>query len=369
MSDLTSWLALNAVPGVGAYRFQMLLRRFGTPEAALRASLSELLKVPGLGPQTAAAIQSCPAYDFAERQIRLAERHGVRLVTIHDEAYPVRLRQIFDPPPLLYMRGSLETRDEQAIAVVGTRRATPYGRRITERFCEALVEAGFTIISGLARGIDTVAHRCALHRAGRTVAVLGSGHDRPYPPENRTVIEQATRAGAVITEFPFGTGPDAMNFPQRNRIISGMSLGVIVVEAGRASGAMITAQYALDQDREVFAVPGLLTSPASEGTNYLIKSGAAKLVQDVVDIIEEVGAGIGLAVAPKEAESKTAQLPLLPEEDRVYNTLSDTPLHIDRIATTANLSTSETLAVLLGLELKGVIRQLPGKRFVQHYSG
>ncbi|MBI4551277.1 MAG: DNA-protecting protein DprA [Candidatus Latescibacteria bacterium] len=365
MSDLTSWLLLSAVPGIGSYRFRVLLERFGSPEAALRAPLSALVTVPGLGPQTATAIREYRDRAFADDQLRLADRQGVRLVTCQDDEYPSRLRQVYDPPPLLYVRGRLTEADERAVAIVGTRRATSYGRLIAERLSAALCSHGLTVVSGLARGIDTAAHRGALGGQGRTVAVLGSGLDKPYPPENRSLMDDVARAGAVVSEQPIGTDPDAVNFPQRNRIISGMSLGVIVIEAGQDSGALITAQYALDQDREVFAVPGPITSAASEGTNRLIKRGVAKLIQHVDDVLEELAPQLGLSLPASSAPPAPVQLSLLPDEDRLYQVLSDRPQHIDTLAAATNLPTSQALAVLLALELKGAIRQLPGKVFIR----
>lgn len=364
MSDLTSWLLLSAIPGIGAQRFHSLLCRFGSPEAVLNASLADLLAVPRFGPQTAAVITEYRDYAFVRRQLRLAEQHQVRIVTCHDDEYPARLRQIYDPPPLLYMRGHLTEADNRSVAIVGTRRTSPYGRQMAEMFSAALCACGITVISGLARGIDTIVHRAALTHHGRTVAVLGSGLDIPYPPENQPLMEKITASGAVISEYPLGTDPDAMNFPQRNRIISGMSLGVLVIEAGEHSGALITAQYALDHDREVFAVPGPLTSATSEGTNRLIKGGTAKLIQRVEDILEELAPGLDLSLPFVSESSKTSLPRLLPEEEPIYRILSDTPQHIDRVAFAAGSSTSQALAILLALELKGVIRQLPGKTFV-----
>jgi len=248
MNDLRACLTLNAVSGVGPHRFGMLLARFGTPEAALDAGLYQLCSVPGLGPHTAELIRAARDPAFADRQIETAERLGIRLVTLHDAEYPPRLREIFDPPPVLYVQGKITPRHERSVAIVGTRRTTAYGRQISDAFSRALCEAGFTVISGLARGVDTVAHRAALDVSGDTVAVVGSGLDRPNPRENRPLLESIAETGAVISEQPLGTDPDAMNFPMRNRIISGMSLGTLVIEAGAVSGALITARYALEHN-------------------------------------------------------------------------------------------------------------------------
>jgi len=365
MSDPVPWLLLSVIPGVGMHRFQGLLRRFGSPEHVLNASLTDLMTVPGLGPQIAGAITTHRNHAFVTRQLKLARRHGVDIITSHDEAYPVSLRQIYDPPPLLFVRGRVTEVDEHVLGIVGTRRVSSYGRRMTERFCSALCAAGITIVSGLARGVDTIAHRTALAQKGRTVAVLGSGLDIPYPPENLPLMEQITTSGAVISEYPMGTAPDATNFPQRNRIISGMSNGVLIVEAGESSGALITARYALEQDREVFAVPGPLTCEGSRGTNKLIKEGTAKLVEDVGDILEELGPAAVLNI-PSHAEIREAPaFSLAPEEKQLYKIISETPQHIDRLATSSSLPSSTILNMLLNLELKGAIRQLPGKMFVR----
>ena len=365
-SDLRAWLMLSAVPGVGGYRFQSLLRQFGSPEAVLDASTTALTAVPGFGKRMAMAIRQHRDEAFADHQMYLAEKHQTRIVTYHDMEYPSRLREIYDPPPVLYMAGEHQPEDERAVAIVGTRITSSYGRRMAKKFSEALCAYGITIVSGLARGVDTVAHQTVLDNQGRTIAVLGSGLDRPYPYENRGMMRAISENGVVMTEQPFETGPDAVNFPQRNRIISGLSLGTIVIEAGDSSGALITARYALEHNREVFAVPGPLHISSSVGVNNLIKQGRAKLIQQVEDVIEELAPQLGLdqktIVQPCHLP---VQLSLLPEEDHLYAALTFDPKHIDQLAADLDLSISQALAVLLGLELKGVIRQLPGKRFVR----
>ena len=365
MSDLASWLTLARVPGIGATRFHALLSRFGSPAVALSASMDELTGIEGLGPQTARAVRSHRDRAFVERQLRLLERHGARIVTFRDRDYPVRLRDIYDPPPLLFVTGGWEARDEQSIAIVGTRYASSYGRRMAEEFSAELSAYGFTVVSGMARGVDTLAHGTALKGNGRTVAVLGSGLDRPYPAENRKLMASIRERGAVMTEQPFGTGPDAVNFPQRNRIISGSTLGTIVVEAGKSSGALITARFALDQGREVFAVPGPLNAPGSEGVNRLIKDGTAKLIQRVEDVIDELAPRLGLDPSEVERQPAAPACDLLPEEQAMYSRLSSEPKHIDRLASAQGLQSSQALGVLLGLELKGAARQLPGMMFVR----
>ena len=239
MSDLTPWLLMSAIRGIGMHRFQALLCRFGSPDHVLDASLTDLMTVPGVGPQLAAAITTQRDYAFVTRQLNLAKRHDVRIITCHNDVYPASLRQIYDPPPLLYMRGTLTEADANALGIVGTRQTSSYGRRMAEQFSTALCATGMTVISGLARGIDTIAHRTALDQNGRTVAVLGSGLDVPYPPENKPLMERIADRGAVLSEYPMGTDPDAGNFPQRNRIISGMSHGILIVEAGKSSGAAL----------------------------------------------------------------------------------------------------------------------------------
>ncbi len=314
MSDLASWLTLARVPGVGAARFQALLRHFGSPAAALSASADELNMIAGVGPQIVRAIRTCRDEAFVARQVRLLERYGARVVTFGDQDYPERLREIYDPPPLLFVSGAWEACDEQSVAIVGTRFTSSYGREMAESFSAALSSFGFTIVSGMARGVDTRVHQTALRGGGRTVAVLGSGLDRPYPAENRKLMTSIRQHGAVITEQPFETGPDAVNFPQRNRIISGATLGTVVVEAGKRSGALITARFALDQGREVFAVPGPLNTPGSEGVNRLIKDGTAKLIQSVDDVIDELAPRLGYR--PKRADEIPSDpaFDLLPEE-------------------------------------------------------
>lgn len=363
LADLASWLTLARVPGIGASRFHALLSRFGSPSAALSATVDELTRTEGLGPQIARAVRSHRDQAFVDRQLRLLERHGARIVTFRDRDYPERLRDIYDPPPFLFVTGCWEARDEQSIAIVGTRFTSAYGRRMAETFSAELSAYGFTVVSGMARGVDTLAHRTALRGSGRTVAVLGSGLDRPYPAENRKLMASIRERGAVMTEHPFGTGPDAVNFPQRNRIISGSTLGTIVVEAGKRSGALITARFALDQGREVFAVPGPLNAAGSEGVNRLIKDGTAKLIQRVEDVIDELAPRLGFEPTRSEPDGPVFELP--PEEASMYGQVTSEPKHVDHLATALSLTSSQALGVLLALELKGTVRQLPGMRFVR----
>ncbi len=364
MSDLASWLTLARVPGVGAARFLAILRQFGSPAAALSASVDELTMIEGLGPQIARSIRTHRDEAFVNHQLRLVERHGARIVTFSDQDYPRRLREIYDPPPLMFVSGGWEAQDDQSVAIVGSRFTSSYGRSMAESFSAELSSFGLTVVSGMARGVDTMAHRATLKGGGRTVAVLGSGLDRPYPAENRKLMASIRHHGAVMTEQPFGTGPDAVNFPQRNRIISGSTLGTIVVEAGKSSGALITARYALEQGREVFAVPGPLNAPGSVGVNRLIRDGTAKLIQRVEDVIDELAPRLDFDPAKIERKPSVPSFDLLPEEKAMYGQLSSDPKHIDQLASALALTSSQALGVLLALELKDAVRQLPGMMFV-----
>ncbi|HEY6838595.1 MAG TPA: DNA-processing protein DprA [Geobacteraceae bacterium] len=350
------WFALRAVPLVGNVAFRRLLERFETPERVVKASAKELATVKGIGAAVIASLASHDCRSFAERECRAIEKCGVRIVDFRSDEYPRPLLEIPDHPPFLYVKGSL--RDlEPALAVVGARRASTYGLLATERLARDLVAQGVTVVSGMARGVDAAAHRSALAAGGRTVGVLGCGIDVVYPAENRDLFKEMAETGALVSEFPMGTTPLAENFPRRNRIISGMSRGVLVVEAAENSGSLITAQYALDQGREVFAVPGNINFKTSRGTNRLIKDGA-KLVEGVEDIISEL--------PPRETgtvASATPEFNLAPREVAIYEMLTDAPLHIDDIVVKSSLGVGDIAALLLGLELKGAIIQLPGKNF------
>ena len=288
-----------------------------------------------------------------------------KLIAIADDGYPVWLRAIPNPPNVLYCDGLVEPRDRQAIAIVGARKATPYGLRITETLARELSGAGFTIVSGLARGIDAAAHRAALEAGGRTIAVLGCGLDVDYPPEHGRLREEIAANGAVVTEFPAGTAPKPSHFPQRNRIISGLSLGVLVIEAAEDSGSLITARLALEQGREVFATPGPVDAPLSRGPHGLIKQGA-KLVETVDYIVEELLPQMDTAVVSNRlpALPKSAKLPnLSPEEHLVMDHMSREPLHLDDLTERSHLTSAAIAGILLRLELKNVVRQLPGQRY------
>ncbi|RNC71414.1 MAG: DNA-protecting protein DprA [Desulfuromonadales bacterium] len=354
--DTFYWFALRSVPLVGNVLFKRLLERFGSPEAVFRAADAELVSVKGVSPAVAASLRGHDPRPFAERECDAVRQSGVRVVTLLDDEYPPLLREIADPPPYLYVKGSLAGLG-RTVAVVGSRRASSYGRTVTERLAEELARHGVTVVSGMARGVDTAAHRGALTGKGHTVGVLGCGVDVVYPSENRPLFREVAELGALVSEFPLGTGPLAENFPRRNRIISGISHGVLVVEAAEKSGSLITARVALDQGRDVYAIPGNITSGGSRGTNRLIREGA-KLVECVEDILEELPGG---RIARHVPVRPAPELP--PEEAAVHRLLAAEPLHIDEIIAKSALTVGELSAMLLRLELKGVVSQLPGKYF------
>lgn len=359
--DLFYWLALHFVPGVGSIFIKRLLDCFKTPQAIFQASLKELLEVEGLGVKAAGEIRKGPSEQAVKKELSLLEKSGVRIVTIMDDDYPSRLRDIYDPPPLLYLKGELKGADELAVSIVGSRRTSPYGRWITEKISQDLARHGVTIVSGMARGVDSAAHWGALSGGGRTLAVLGCGVDVVYPPENRSLFSKIIEQGAVLSEFPMGSPPEGGHFPKRNRIISGLSIGVVVVQAGAKSGSLITAHYALDQGRDVFAIPGNVGVEGSRGTNRLIKDGA-KLVESSEDILEEI------LPQWKNERERTEEVkpprPDLSEEERVlFEMLGDSPLHIDVMIRESPFEPGKVSSLLLNLELKGLISQWPGKSF------
>ena len=361
------WVILNMINGVGALRAKKLLKRFGSFEGIFTASGNELEKVDGIGRELAGRIGNWRETVDVEKEFQLTKKYGVKILTLDDEKYPNRLKEIYDPPVVLYVRGEIAPGDERAIAIVGTRYPSFYGKMITEDLSKKLAVRGFTIVSGMARGVDSAAHRGALAVKGRTVAVLGCGIDTVYPPENAKLMKEIAVSGAVVSEFPFGTKPDRGNFPRRNRIISGLSLGVIVVEAAKSSGSLITANFALEQGREVFAVPGKIDSPKSYGTHMLIKEGA-KLVQDVDDIVEELEMQAGDSSACKELKKQdtAGRSPELEgDEKKVFEFLTTDPCQIDIICARLNMPANKVSSVLMMLEVKGCVKQLPGKQFVK----
>jgi DNA processing protein len=351
------WFALRSVPLVGNLTFRRLLTAFGSPEKVLQASAAEIAAVEGVRSTVAGAIKSHDYRRAAEAESAALLRCGASVVTLADADYPPLLKEIPDPPPYLYLHGSLPA-SRTAIAVVGSRRASEYGISIATRLARELAEQGITIVSGLAQGVDAAAHRAALQVAGSTVGVLGCGIDLVYPAENRRLYQEMAEKGGIISEFPIGTPPDAPNFPRRNRIISGLCRGVLVVEAAEKSGSLITAAFALEQGREVFAVPGNITFRASRGTNSLIKQGA-KLVETVADILGE------LPPEPTELPqwARKQQFTLSPQEESLCALLTEGPLHIDDVTHRSGLTVPAVSAMLLRLELQGAITQLSGKIF------
>ncbi len=334
------------------------------PELVFQASAEELAQVEGMSARQVAAIQNFKTPDRVKRELAQVNQKKINITTLADPLYPPLLREIPDPPPYLYVYGNLDGSPKN-IAVVGSRNATDYGISTTQRLCADLSAFGITIISGMALGIDTAAHQGALAGRGKTIAVLGSGLDKIYPSENLNLFNRISERGAVISEFALNTEPEAHNFPIRNRIISGMSLGTVVVEATKKSGSLITARLAAEQNREVFAVPGSIQSFKSTGTHTLIKQGA-KLVENAQDVLEELTAFIDAPKLIKDQDSNrtTQNLSLLtPEELAVHKVLSPYPEHIDTIVRKTTFEPGKLLSILLQLELNGMVKQLPGKRF------
>ena len=360
MENLLPWLSLRSVPGVGCLLYRRLIDRFQSPAAVFEASLEELLQVAGINRRQALNIKNHRTPDPVFKEIDRIGQKRIRIVTMQDPDYPSLLRQIPDPPPYLYLKGSIDGLAKH-IAVVGSRNATPYGLANARRLSADLAKCGLTIVSGMALGIDSAAHEGALRVRGKTVAVLGSGFERIYPAANRKLFHEISDAGAVITEFALPTEPEAHNFPVRNRIISGMSLGTVVVEATRKSGSLITARLAAEQNREVFAVPGSIQSFKSTGTHTLIKQGA-KLVENAPDILEEIS---NVFPPPQPAANRsTPALPdLTPEELLVVGSLEPYPVHIDDLIRKIDLEPGKISGALLQLELKGVVLQSAGKLF------
>ncbi|TAJ25515.1 MAG: DNA-protecting protein DprA [Nitrospirae bacterium] len=370
-SSLQSWFRLRAVHGLGDAGLCRLAEAFGSPEAVLQASTESLMAAGSVSFVVAQAIQQVPdreTQDAIDRELELLERLQVSVVSYLDAAYPARLKTIADPPPLLYVSGALDQRDRHAVAIVGARRATAAGRLVTEQLSRDLASAGFTIVSGLARGVDAAAHRGALAAQGRTLAVLGCGIDRTYPPEHQALRQQIEAHGAVLSEFPLGAHPHAYHFPRRNRIISGLSLGVVITEAAVQSGSLITAGLAVEQGREVFAVPGFVRAENSRGPNGLIKQGA-KLVETVVDVIDELLPQLDGSFREQMQARGAVQAgdePQLDEAERkLHDVLSFEPMHIDDLIVRTGLPAADVAGLLLAMELKGAVRQLPGRSYVR----
>jgi DNA processing protein len=370
---LKYWMALKSIPGIGNAIFSSLVERFGSPEAVFSASVAALCSVSDMNKNIAGAIVSFPDWDSIMRQIEAMNKSGINIITFRDELYPANLLNIYDRPVFLYVKGTLRQEDVP-VAVVGSRRASTYGKYTTERMSRELALQGVTIVSGMARGIDTSAHRGALSVSGRTIAVLGSGLDVIYPPENKNLFSDIAQNGAVISEFPPGTEPLPFNFPARNRIISGMSYGVLVVEAGEKSGSLITARLAMEQGRDVFAIPGAIDSASSRGANSLIKQGA-KLVDTIDDILEDIlpqveyfqprqsihMSDVHEAKPPMKAEKRPVAAGGV--EQSIAGILLSGEMHADEIITSTNLAPAAVMSALITMELKGIIEQHPGKLF------
>ena len=362
MSTNEYWIALSSINGLGGVTYKNLISRFSDPPKVFSAAYDDLLKVEGVSPNLAKLIKGFEDWESAKEEADKLKKLGLNLLVLTDPAYPKNLYNIYNAPPYLYIAGKITKDDKKAIAIVGSRIPDVYGKKVTEQIAAELSRNGITIVSGLARGIDSIAHRACLKAGGRTLAVLGSGIDAIYPPENKSLYNEISQNGAVLSEFKIGTKPESGNFPRRNRIISGLSLGTLVVQATEKSGSLITAEFALEQNREVFAIPGNIGSKLSKGANKLIKKGA-KLVNDVDDILEEIGGFIG--ATPKKKVLNTVQIEgLEPAEKLIYEIISTEQLHIDQIIKMSNLDSSIVLANLLSLELKGIVSQLPGKYFL-----
>ncbi len=375
---MRDWVALNMTPGIGPRAAAKLLERFGSAESVFTATRAELEKVKLL-PEAVDSIIARDRHERAEAEIEKVRMLGAEILILDDGVYPSLLREIYDPPVALYVTGAwLECLDQPCIAIVGSRKCSTYGLNAASMIARDLAQRGVTIVSGFARGIDAAAHRGALEAGGRTLAVLGTGIGELYPRDHKKLGEEILEAGgAMVSQFPLGTPPVSENFPYRNRIISGLSLGVVVVEAAENSGSLITARLAIEQNREVFAVPGNITSRNSFGTNYLIKGAGAKLVQQWQDVAAELPPQIAARLLPpplgekKKEKSMAEQLAMVPQgltgyEQSVFRLLSpDNPAHIDALVNQSRISIPDLTAALLTLEMRDLVRALPGKCFVR----
>jgi DNA processing protein len=357
MNDKKYWIGFNLIKGIGAVRMQNLVAYFGDLESAWAANANEL-SASGLGAKLVEKVISARKDINLDQVWAKIEAQGIKILTWADGEYPNRLREIDQPPPILYIRGEYLQDDVFAVAIVGTRKVTAYGRQVTEEIASFVAMNGITVISGLARGVDAIAHQTALKVGGRTIGILGSGVDKIYPPEHRALAEQMMERGAIISDYAVGTPPDASNFPPRNRIISGLSLAVVVIEAAETSGALITAEFAAEQGREIFAVPGSILAPQSKGTNKLIQNGALPLLtpDDLMQALDLTRIG--------EHKSARKILPSDEVEAKVLSVLSSEPLHVDEIRNQAGLPIEKISATLALMELKGMVRQVGGMNYV-----
>jgi DNA processing protein len=358
-NELQYWVAFGRVPQIGRARFALLEVHFGKLEDAWRAPAAQLQAAGLTGAALSALLAARDGID-PEVELEKLERMGIHALTWHDDVYPARLKEIFDRPPILYVRGGLAAADEWSVALVGTRRATVYGRQVAEEMADGLARSGITVVSGLARGIDTICHKAAISAGGRTVAAMACGLDMVYPPENLRLAQEVSESGALVSDYPVGTQPRSEFFPRRNRIMVGMSLGVLVVEGDLKSGALITARIALDENREVFAVPGSIYTPTFRGTNWLVQTGQAKLVTRVEDILEE----LNLSMAGHQMEAKEL-LPADETEARLLRLLSTEPIYIDDLRRESGLPVETVSSTLAMLELKGMARQVGAMNYVR----
>jgi DNA processing protein len=351
------WVGFTFVKGIGAVRLRALLDYFGSAEAAWKANPFDLVAA-GIGPKLAERVLQARKNVDLDQVLAQAEKNQIRILTWDDAEYPAHLKEVDQPPPVLYLRGTLTAEDAWAVAIVGTRAVTSYGRQVAEELATVLAQNGVTVVSGLARGVDAVAHSAAIKAGGRTLAVLGSGVDKIYPPEHRQMAEKIAAQGAVLSDYAPGTPPESVNFPPRNRIISGLSMAVVVIEAGETSGALITAAFAADQGRDVFAVPGPVYAPQSKGTNRLIASGAKALlnpneVLEALDLTRNIERREVRRVVPSDV-TEAALLDLLTVE----------PVHVDELRARLNLPVEKISAALTMMELKGLVRQVGGMNYV-----
>jgi DNA processing protein len=357
MDDKRYWVGFNLVKGIGAVRFQTLLNAFGNLESAWNATLFDLAGA-GLSAKLVERVAQIRASVDLDDFLAKTEKAGIRILTWQDDEYPAHLKEIDQPPPVLYLRGEITPEDSWSVAIVGTRAVTPYGRQVTEELATTLSQHGVTIVSGLARGVDAVAHSAALKTGGRTLAVLGSGVDKIYPPEHRQMAEKISASGAVISDYAPGTPPESANFPPRNRIISGLSMAIVVVEAGDTSGALITAEFAAEQGRDVFALPGNIYAPQSKGTNRLLRNGAKTLLSPK-DVLE----ALDLTRNVERREIRKV-LPADTTEAALLDTLGPEPIHVDEIRNRTGLPIEKVSSALTMMELKGMVRQVGGMNYV-----
>ena len=357
--NLKYWIAFNRIRGIGRVRFKLLESSFDSIEAAWNANEAEL-RAAGLDARTIRAIVNGRQSVDPDAELEALERSGVRALTWHDADYPPRLKQIYDLPPLLYVKGELLPDDERSIAVVGTRKPSPYGVQVAEKMVRDIADAGVAVVSGLARGVDGIAHNAALNAGARTIAVLGSGVDVIYPREHQRLAARIAKNGALVSEHPLGTRPDARNFPRRNRIMSGMTLGTLVIEAPENSGALITAKQALDENREVFAVPGNIFSPSSKGVNRLIRESAAKLVTNCAEVLEE----LNLTAVSRQIQMAA----LFPEDEteaELLRYITYDPVHIDDVCRSSGKAAAHVSSALAMMELKGLVKQVGGMNYIR----